>query len=74
MIKLKGFGLEPVVFNENGWYYWDETWSNPTGPFPSYTEALANLLEYCEELNAPDFKDELMGSFEIDPLGDLGCH
>src|SRR4051812_33293660 len=34
--------IEPM-----GWYYWDETWAQYTGPFKSYNEANSDLIAYC---------------------------
>ena len=30
-----------------GWYWWDETWANATGPFDTREEAQADLDLYC---------------------------
>ncbi len=35
--------------DEVGWYFWDETWSNRHGPYPTKEEADAALKKYCEE-------------------------
>lgn len=34
-----------------GWYYWDETWCNASGPFNTYNECKVQLDNYLEELN-----------------------
>ena len=37
---------------ECGWYFWDETWSNPVGPFSSQEEVRQALEDYARELYA----------------------
>lgn len=32
------------------WYFWDETWSDPSGPFKSEQEARRRLKWYCENI------------------------
>ena len=39
----------PVRFEDGAWYWWDETWSDRTGPFDTYGEAEASLADYCEQ-------------------------
>lgn len=51
MIQWKGFMLIPVNFFHDGWYFWDETYTNPIGPYHSHIEASAQLLDYCNYLN-----------------------
>ena len=35
---------------ESGWYFWNETWSDPHGPFDSEEEAVRVLRNYAAEL------------------------
>lgn len=37
----------PVFQNEEGWFFYDETWSDANGPYDSETEAQVKLMEYC---------------------------
>ena len=49
-IQWKGFAHTPIKFYNNGWFFWDETWSNAYGPFHSHIEAAAQLLDYRRRL------------------------
>ena len=41
----------PLFYRDSQWYFWDETWSNETGPFSTYHEAAeATQNYYFEEL------------------------
>ena len=53
MMPFKKFGYYPLECLDRGWFFYDETWSERIGPFPSKIAAAAALLEYCDELNAP---------------------
>lgn len=47
--------LNPVFLNEDKkWYFYDETWSYPYGPFESRLDAELGLLNYCEGLCRPN--------------------
>lgn len=35
---------------EDGWYFWDETWSYRHGPYYSSREALNHLKNYIDQL------------------------
>ena len=36
------------IHEENGlWYFWDETWSDRNGPYPTRRHAEADLIGYC---------------------------
>ena len=53
---MKGFATIPVEYLEYGvekpgWYYWDETWSEPIGPFEDEITAYFELGKYCERLD-----------------------
>lgn len=37
---------------DTGWYFWDETWSDPVGPFSTQAEARKSLEDYARELYA----------------------
>lgn len=37
---------DPVELLDNGWYFWDETWSNKHGPYETEEQARARLKEY----------------------------
>ncbi len=36
---------------EDGWYFWDETWTDAHGPYDAEDIAREHLNEYCKELN-----------------------
>jgi ABC-type ATPase with predicted acetyltransferase domain len=39
------------IFEENGqWFFWDETWSDPYGPYASRKEAVEALRKYIDYL------------------------
>ena len=41
----------PVQQDVDGkWYWWDETWSEKTGPYDSYDQAESDCSDYCESL------------------------
>ena len=41
-------------YAERGWYFWDETWANYYGPWPTKKQAKEALAEYCRVvLGAP---------------------
>jgi len=50
----KGFAYCPVERFEDGWYFWDETWSNKIGPFKHEQETWIHLEMYCNKLNKGD--------------------
>lgn len=39
---------DPVHQREDGWYFWDETWTVDHGPYDSEVEARQHLAQYCE--------------------------
>ena len=39
-------------YKERGYYFINETYSDFIGPFPTVFETKANLIEYCEYLDA----------------------
>ncbi len=44
---------EYVIENHGeGWFFWDETWTDMIGPYSSETEASARLEEYLEHINS----------------------
>ena len=36
---------------EDGWYFWDETWSDHHGPYSTEDIAREHLNKYCKKLN-----------------------
>jgi len=39
---------DPVFQKEDGtWWFWNETWSDEYGPYPTEEKARAILEEYC---------------------------
>lgn len=47
---------DPVTCNEaeTKWYFWDETWANLIGPYPSEDIARDMYKEYCQILDDAD--------------------
>lgn len=41
---------DPVVVNDEGYWFWDETWSDIHGPFPSEEVARKELELYAATL------------------------
>lgn len=60
--EKRGFAHEPIDYfaqgskdiepgwNGPGFYFWDKTWANMVGPFPTYNMAQAELFDYCETI------------------------
>ena len=44
---MEGFSICPVYWEVNGWYFWNETWSDSYGPYGSYAKAHSALRRYC---------------------------
>ena len=44
------------------WYFWDETWSDPLGPFKSEEEARRRLMWYCETVLKVQMRVEKNGN------------
>ena len=42
--------MTEIEEREDGWYWWDETWTTATGPYPMRHEAEDALDEYVEYL------------------------
>jgi len=40
---------DPVCQFEGKWYFYDETWSDRSGPFDTEQEAREELDRYCKE-------------------------
>jgi len=36
---------------KDGWYFWNETWSDLIGPFEFKTIAILEFYKYCGDLN-----------------------
>jgi hypothetical protein len=53
-VSIEVFDGEPGTRRQlgNGWYFWDETWSDPIGPYPSREEVDRACHEYAAELEA----------------------
>lgn len=45
----EGYGGEKVI-TLPGWYFWDETWANRHGPFPTREEAQEACNRYAASL------------------------
>lgn len=44
-------GSTSPVHEENGqWYFWDETWADRYGPYPTREIAEQKCTEYCRQL------------------------
>ena len=41
---------DPVRFEDGAWYWWDETWSDRTGPYDTRQQAVDACVEYCKIL------------------------
>lgn len=50
-LKLKQYDYKENIL-EKGWYHWDETWADWSGPFESEEEAKKELKRYGEFLNS----------------------
>jgi hypothetical protein len=44
----QGFPGDPEL--SPGWYFWDETWSHPHGPFNTEEEARRAMDDYADSL------------------------
>ena len=42
--------LDPVFGEGSTWYFWDETWADACGPFPSEAEARVAIHNYAKTL------------------------
>ena len=47
---MKKFEGDPVEHRLDGWWFWDETWTEDTGPFETEKEAREALDAYAEHL------------------------
>lgn len=51
---------ESPIFEENGkWYFWDESWSQPIGPFFSAIDVKYAFKKYCDFISYSDRQDEI---------------
>lgn len=41
---------DPVHEDAGGWWFWDETWADRHGPYPSEGEARTALKDYARQL------------------------
>lgn len=48
--KLGSGFLDPVFGESSTWYFWDETWTDACGPFPTEHEARESCKGYAERL------------------------
>jgi hypothetical protein len=53
-----GFHYDPIYLDYNGWYFYDETYCNVSGPFPSWCQCVIALIRYCNFLNGEFYKKE----------------
>ena len=44
-----GHNPDPVRFEDGAWYWWDETWSDRTGPYTTRKLAEKACTKYCKE-------------------------
>ena len=42
--------LDPVHFYEGEWWFWNETWSDVIGPYPTEKVARETMKLYAEQL------------------------
>ena len=64
---------DPVHQDTDGWYFWEETWADRSGPFKTETLARAALKRYCTEvlgssprtLNRFSEKPHVLGHFSF---------
>lgn len=40
--------VEIVHWRDGQWYFWNETWADEYGPYPTRIEAVKALKEYCK--------------------------
>lgn len=43
---------DPVFVEDDGWYFWDETWTERHGPYETETLARVGLDLYCQLLDS----------------------
>ena len=46
--------VDPVHKDDNGWYFWDETWADKFGPYPTEELARETLAHYMEILKSQE--------------------
>lgn len=47
----EGFGDEKALFeNSQGWWFFDETWTDPHGPYSLKEEAVEHMEAYAKTL------------------------
>jgi hypothetical protein len=53
IVQAAGFNFlnDPLHMHGGKWWFWDETWADRHGPYPSRPVAKAALIAYCKELN-----------------------
>lgn len=44
----------PLFYRNGQWFFYDETWSNEHGPYPTHAQASAALAAYCHYLDTGD--------------------
>ena len=47
-MTMNDWNSNPVHFENDAWYFWDETWAYRHGPYESEEEAKDMLNSYCE--------------------------
>jgi hypothetical protein len=45
-------GIDPVHQENGQWYFWDETWAESIGPYPTEQECREALVGYVAYLNS----------------------
>jgi hypothetical protein len=40
---------DPIQQEPDGWYFWDEVWSDRYGPYPTRNKAIFEQSKYCAE-------------------------
>lgn len=38
----------------DGWYFWDESWTNVYGPYETEVQCRQNLIRYCKKMGIGD--------------------
>jgi len=41
---------------KDGWYFWNETWSDLIGPFEFKSVAILKFFEYCDMLSKENYE------------------
>jgi hypothetical protein len=54
--------MDPVQKLDDGWYFYDETWTDAYGPYPTQLMTRIKCLEYCLDVlgNYPSEQEKKM--------------